>query len=210
MLLAVWFVGTGLATGLAFVAVSLVLAGVSEQGAEQLRLVGTSIYEPAVLSARPPGTKRAHRAGAPAPTSTPGDAGSGDAAGSTDVNPAPGSDPAAPTTTPAAAAENPSSGDGGATQVPQPQDAQAPLRRPSSTTTPPTQSTTATFSAAGGVVTVSCTGTSARLVSASPTGGYKMDVSEAGPEKVAVSFESGDRESEIAARCVSGRPRLED
>ena len=202
MLFAVWFVGTALATGFAFAAVSLVLAGVSEQGAEQLRLGSTSIYESAVLPASNPSTSTVRRTGVGAPTNAP--AGPGQTAGSVSGRPVPGAGSATPPAASATTVVNPSSAVDGA----------LPHEGPSSfgstpSTTASTRSPAATFSATGGVVTVSCSGSSAQLVSASPTAGYRMDVAESGPEKVAVSFESSDRDVEIKVHCVNGRPLLE-
>jgi len=70
VLVAVWVAGTALATSLAFVAVSLVLAGVSGQSAEQLRFGNTVILQPASLQrpASPTTTPRRRHA---APTTTP-------------------------------------------------------------------------------------------------------------------------------------------
>ncbi len=204
MLIVVWLTSTALATGMAFVAVSLVLAGVSGQRAEQLRFGATAIYEPAAMSApigstttivgkRPARSSTTLRNGAHAATTDP-------PVGAT------GSGPAAPTPSPPV-----DGGVGSAAATPEPSPtaprAQAQQAPPATTAAPRAGSTT--FSTAGGVVTVSCTGTSARLVSASPASGYTMDVHESGPESVAVSFESGDHDSEISARCVDGRPQLE-
>lgn len=197
MLIVVWLTSTALATGLAFVAVSLVLAGVSGQRAEQLRFGDTAIYEPAVVSA-PAGSPTTSVAARPSTTIR-------DGAHDAPVDPskgATGPGPAAPTT-------GPPVGDGAAPLSPTPPPPQEQAQQAPPATAAAPRSGATTFSTAGGVVTVSCTGTSARLVSSSPASGYKMDVSESGPESVAVSFESGDQDSEVVARCVDGRPQLE-
>ncbi len=59
---------------------------------------------------------------------------------------------------------------------------------------------------AGGTVTVSCTGTLARLVGATPTGGYGTEVEDSGPDRVRVDFESEESRTRIEASCVDGSP----
>ena len=66
-----------------------------------------------------------------------------------------------------------------------------------------------TYSTAGGTVTASCTGSTIRLVSASPSSGFTMQVST-GPEQVQVKFRSATQEFEVQLGCVGGRPQPRD
>ncbi len=80
---------------------------------------------------------------------------------------------------------------------------------PPAVPTPPISgpsTTTGTFSSLGGVVTASCTGTTAALVSASPQPGYRVEVDDNGPARVRVRFESGARTSDVRVTCPAGQP----
>jgi len=68
---------------------------------------------------------------------------------------------------------------------------------------------TASFSRAGGVVTMSCRGEAASLVSATPNQGYTVLVSNPGPEAVEVTFSSSSNDSEFHGHCVNGQPAPE-
>lgn len=79
-------------------------------------------------------------------------------------------------------------------------------------TSPPTTSRpidpTATSSTAGGVVTASCSGYFIRLIAATPTDGYAVDVLDRGPATVDVHFVGPSESEEIRVRlvCFDGRP----
>lgn len=66
--------------------------------------------------------------------------------------------------------------------------------------------TTRSFSTTGGVVTMSCDGPTATLVSATPAQDYKVVVSNAGPELIEVAFTSPSHDSEFHGQCVNGQP----
>jgi hypothetical protein len=71
---------------------------------------------------------------------------------------------------------------------------------------PPPAATTRSFSKTGGVVTMSCDGHVATLVSATPAPGYTVRVSNSGPEEIEVAFTSGSQDSEFHGQCVNGQP----
>jgi hypothetical protein len=77
---------------------------------------------------------------------------------------------------------------------------------PSSASSP----STASFGNEGGTVTLSCDGSAISLVSATPRQGYTMNVTNAGPEEVAVVFKSSTHDEEIHGHCVGGRPVVSD
>lgn len=66
--------------------------------------------------------------------------------------------------------------------------------------------TTSSFNTSGGVVTMSCNGSSASLVSATPQQGYTTHVDNPGPEEIEVSFTSPSRDATFHGRCVGGTP----
>lgn len=92
------------------------------------------------------------------------------------------------------------------------------LPSPTTTTVPTTASTapppttappidpTATFSTAGGVVTATCSGYFIRLVSATPTDGYAVQVLDRGPATVDVHFTGSGDEVRVRLVCFGGRP----
>lgn len=55
-------------------------------------------------------------------------------------------------------------------------------------------------------MTVSCRGAAIDLVSARPRNGYRLDVRDAGPDRVDVAFVSDHRGIHQVATCVAGRP----
>jgi hypothetical protein len=65
---------------------------------------------------------------------------------------------------------------------------------------------TATFSDAGGTITVRCTTDGIELVSASPADGYRDEGGSAGPTRVSVTFLGRDASYRIDARCSGGEP----
>lgn len=75
---------------------------------------------------------------------------------------------------------------------------------PSPTTTTTAASRSAVIESTGGVVTVSCSGSTITLVSSSPRNGYSQEVDHSGPDQVAVKFRSSEHESEIQAVCRNG------
>ena len=220
VLVAVWVAGTALATSLAFVAVSLVLAGVSGQSAEQLRFGNTVILQPASLQ-RPgsPTTtpRRRHRA---TTTTTPKVSGSPtttDGAGATGPTPTDNASGEPPASVAPGGASSPSGGEtgsggggsgGGGTDG---SGESGGGHGPSPTTLPSSSApVSTTYSTAGGTVTASCTGSTIRLVSASPSSGFTMQVSDSGPEQVQVKFRSATQEFEVQLGCVGGRPQPRD
>ncbi|HEX5266831.1 MAG TPA: hypothetical protein VFW24_08650 [Acidimicrobiales bacterium] len=81
----------------------------------------------------------------------------------------------------------------------------------SQTATPTTTRTgvsprTATFSDAGGTITVRCTTDGIELVSASPADGYRDEGGSAGPTRVSVTFLGRVASYRIDARCPGGKP----
>jgi hypothetical protein len=220
MLVAVWVAGTALATSLAFVAVSLVLAGVSGQSAEQLRFGNTVILQPASLQ-RPGSPTTTPRRRRPATTTTtprvsgsPSNTDGPASAGPPSTDTAAGAPPAS---VEPGGASSPSGGEsasggtgtGGGGSDGSGESGGGPGPSP---TTVPSSSTpvSTTYSTAGGTVTASCTGSTIRLVSASPSSGFTMQVSDAGPEQVQVKFRSATQEFEVQLGCVGGRPQPRD
>jgi len=65
---------------------------------------------------------------------------------------------------------------------------------------------TASFSNEGGVVTLSCTGDTISLLSATPRQGYTVVVGNSGPSQVEVTFKSSSHDAEIHGQCVGGKP----
>jgi hypothetical protein len=64
----------------------------------------------------------------------------------------------------------------------------------------------------GGRFAVTCEGRRVSLRYATPQEGWKVEVSDEGPEKVEVHFEQrsgGEGESEYTARCEGGSPRVQ-
>lgn len=64
---------------------------------------------------------------------------------------------------------------------------------------------TTSFTSQGGFVTVSCSGESISLVSASPQPGYRAEVKDSGPREVDVRFSSSSANSEVKAQCQGGQ-----
>jgi hypothetical protein len=74
-------------------------------------------------------------------------------------------------------------------------------------TTPPFAGGTATYSTAGGVVAVGCTGPSSiRLIAALPADGYQALVTPGGTLFVQVNFVSPARTVSVSAVCFFGQP----
>lgn len=69
-------------------------------------------------------------------------------------------------------------------------------------------SSTRTWAGAGGRVTVSCSGSRASLVSASPADGWSVEVGRRGGEEVEVSFRRSGSEVQVQGRCDAGTPRF--
>jgi len=218
VLVAVWVAGTALATSLAFVAVSLVLAGVSGQSAEQLRFGNTVILQPASLQ-RPSSpattTRRRHAA---TTTTTPRVSGSPTTTDGAAADPTPtGASGEPPASADPGGAGSPSAGEtgsggggsgGGGTGG---SGESGGGHGPSPTTLPSGSApVSTTYSTAGGTVTASCTGSTIRLVSASPSSGFTMQVADSGPEQVQVKFRSAAQEFEVQLGCVGGRPQPGD
>lgn len=226
VLVAVWTAGTVVATAFAYVAVHLVLAGVSGHGAERLRY-GRVVAISRSAGLIPPATAQRHRLGSSAPTTarssrttrttTPSATPSGEPGG---ASPGGGTEDhtVTPTTSRPAGGSGETSGDpGGSHSGPGPSSGGGDGGGGSgggsgsgdhTTTTIPSAPTTATFAGSGGTATVSCSGSTIRLVSASPAYGYTMQVEESGPEKVSVTFRSRTDDTSVEASCVGGRPQL--
>ncbi len=74
--------------------------------------------------------------------------------------------------------------------------------RPSSPPAPrPAPRPTATYSTAGGVVTVACNGLFIELISAIPNSGYETDVVSGGPANVDVRFLGSGQDESVKAVC---------
>ncbi|MDQ4134309.1 MAG: hypothetical protein M3179_14170, partial [Actinomycetota bacterium] len=76
---------------------------------------------------------------------------------------------------------------------------------PGPPTTAPPSRPTATYSTAGGTVTVACDGYFIDLVSATPKVGYRASVVTGGPYYVEVHFRRGGQDVPIWAFCM-GQP----
>jgi hypothetical protein len=103
---------------------------------------------------------------------------------------------------PVAAAGADASGASGATGVADP----AAVASDGSGAASAKSSKTASFNSAGGVVTMSCRGAVASLVSATPNQGYTVTASNSGPNEIEVKFASSSHDSEFHGRCVDGQP----
>jgi septal ring-binding cell division protein DamX len=220
VLVAVWVAGTALATSLAFGAVSLVLAGVSDQSAEQLRFGNTVILQPASLQRPGSPTTTSRRRRAATTTTAPKVPGSPTSIG--------GPAPTGPPSTDTAAGAPPVSAEPGGGGIPSGGESGSGSggsggggtdgsgesgggHGPSPATLPSSSApVSTTYSTAGGTVTASCTGSTIRLVSASPSSGFTMQVSDSGPGQVQVKFGSADQEFEVQLECVGGRPQPRD
>ena len=73
-------------------------------------------------------------------------------------------------------------------------------------TTQPSPNPTATYSTAGGTVTATCSGYFIRLVSATPTDGYAVEVLDRGPATVDVHFTGRGAEIQVRVVCFGGAP----
>lgn len=69
-------------------------------------------------------------------------------------------------------------------------------------------SATRTWAGTGGRVTVSCRGSRASLVSATPADGWSVEVGSRGGEEVEVGFRRSDSEVQVQGRCDAGTPRF--
>ena len=77
------------------------------------------------------------------------------------------------------------------------------------TTKPPTVTPTPvvrTWTTAGGVASVACTGPAISLLSASPQDGWRVKIEERGPDRVKLEFVMGEREVKLTATCVGDVP----
>ena len=72
----------------------------------------------------------------------------------------------------------------------------------------PTVATT-TWSGEAGTVTVSCTGSTARVKGASPADGWHVEVDHGVGSEVEVTFHRNESEVQVKGTCVGGSPRLE-
>ncbi len=103
---------------------------------------------------------------------------------------------------------------GGLTSAPKTTPTASPShRRPSddadSRSAPPARSgPVRSFPTRGGVVFASCVNDKVMFRYAVPQDGYRSDVSERGPERVEVEFESGTDHVHVAISCLSGVPTL--
>lgn len=70
----------------------------------------------------------------------------------------------------------------------------------------PSPNPVATYSTAGGTVTVACSGYFIRLISATPTDGYAVDVLDRGPATVDVHFTGRGQEIQVRVVCLGGGP----
>jgi hypothetical protein len=98
-----------------------------------------------------------------------------------------------------------------ATRTPVPAPATTRPPRTQAPAPPQPQTVTRTWSGTGGRVTVSCTGADARLVSASPADGWRVEVGSRGPREVEVELkESAEEgaETHVKSRCSGGEPRF--
>jgi hypothetical protein len=136
------------------------------------------------------------------PTSLPG---AGAAAGPTTVGSGPGPSPDA------------SRSPGGASPTPTPDPTRSPTgtseASPSASGQPAGPGArTRTVSVDGGRFAVTCEGRRVSLRYATPQEGWKVEVSDEGPEKVEVHFvqrSGGEGECEYTARCEGGSPRVQ-
>lgn len=185
-----WLGVTAAATGMVWTATSIVAADVTDR-------------PPPVVAQRDVVNALAPAAAAPAPTTTTTAAGHGPAT----TRPASGAVSGAPgTTTPVQA------GPSGQGQQPAPTTpatlpttvAPMPTTRPTTPTTVP-PGTTGTYSTAGGVVRVACSGLLISLVSAIPTNGFATNVVAAGPANVDVHFVARGQDLSVKAVCF-GQP----
>jgi hypothetical protein len=116
---------------------------------------------------------------------------------------APASSAAAPETTAAPAVPS-------TTTAPvAPSTTKPPPTTPAATTVPPLAgAVAATYSSAGGTITVACLGDVIALASARPNDGYRLLVLAEGPEWVQVRFaaDGADHGDELAAGCWNGEP----
>ena len=124
-----------------------------------------------------------------------------------------------PTTVPGA---GPSATTSPTTAAPATATTTAPPAVPSTSTTtarPPTtpgtapppaasESWTRTATGRGGTVTVRFTATTVELVVATPASGYTVEVDDAGPDRVRVSFDGGEQETRIEARPGEDAPTV--
>lgn len=70
----------------------------------------------------------------------------------------------------------------------------------------PSRDSTGTYATAGGTVTVACSGYLIRLIAATPSDGYAVDVLDRGPATVDVHFTGRGEEIRVRAVCFGGAP----
>ncbi len=99
------------------------------------------------------------------------------------------------------------------TKGPAPSATAPPVTAPSLTTPRPAPVTARpvvrSWQSAAGMVTVACVRARISLESVTPNDGWSVEVGGNGPERVEVEFKTrgaGERESQVRASCVAGRP----
>ena len=187
-----WLGVTAAATGMVWTATSIVAADVTDR-------------PPPVVAQRDVVTALTPAAAAPQPTTTTTAAAHGPAS----TRPASGAASGAPGTTVPVSA-----GPSGQGQQPAPTTpttpppttvAPMPTTRPTTPTTVPPGQATGTYSTAGGVVRVACSGLLISLVSAIPTNGFATNIVAAGPANVDVHFVGRGQDLSVKAVCF-GQP----
>ncbi|MGI8776960.1 MAG: hypothetical protein ACR2LJ_06140 [Acidimicrobiales bacterium] len=182
-------------------ATAIVWAGTSTVAADLTDRPAPVVAHRDVVSALESGASDADTApgiGVPdtkAPTSTvPADGGG--SASAAPLAPAPGPTPSPGPTTTMPVAPSPAPATGGSASPP---------------TTPPPRPHTATYSTTGGVVTVACTNYFfIRLLSATPSNGYSVDVVTPGPAFVEVHFVRAGQDVAVRAFCLGEPTRIYD
>jgi len=95
------------------------------------------------------------------------------------------------------------------TAAPAPTPSPTPRAAPSTPRAPaPSRSETRTWTGTAGFVTVSCTGSVARLQAASPNDGWSVERGDEAGDHVEVKFERDGVEVQVQALCVGGVPQF--
>lgn len=177
-----WLCATIAAVGLAWIAVSSAVHEVTGP-------------MPAVVAATQRGVARGEPTAATVDTTSTAPAPAEDPAAAS-PDPSGGGAAPSPSPPPHAGAVDPGAAVGDSFQVDHESTASA-------TTAPPT---TQSFNTNGGVVTMSCNGDAASLVSATPNQGYTVAVDNPGPDGIEVTFRSSSDDETFHGQCVAGRP----
>lgn len=185
---ALWLGVVAAGSGLTWLVIQRVGHVVGSQGP----VAETPVVGPVRTASPGPSPARPSASGTARPSASPSAA---------TTRPAPRPSPDATTAGPGTSAASP--------KPPAPRSTRRATPAPTPSSEPRPATVTRTWTGTGGRIGVSCTGSRAALVSASPADGWRVEVEERGPEEVEVRFRSDASEVRVQARCAGAEPRFE-